>query len=68
MVWDPALHTVIDTNAIKALRNTGEITGPAPDYLDYLALCQKISRHCGRKLRTVDKALYEYGRTLPEPT
>jgi hypothetical protein len=62
MVWDQDLHTVIDINAIKALVDHDEIGNKTPSYLDYLDVCHQISTRCKRSLRTVDRALYEYGR------
>jgi hypothetical protein len=62
MVWDKNRHTVIDVNAVKALFEHSEINTQTPSYMEYLAVCQEISRRCERSLRTVDQALYEYGR------
>jgi hypothetical protein len=63
MVWHPDEHTVIDKRAVKSLVENGEIDDPAPDkyppYTHYLAVCNAISKRCGRCLRTVDRALYE---------
>jgi hypothetical protein len=62
MGWDEDRHTVIDVNAIKALLDHGEIDTEDPSYPDYLAVCHEIRKRCKRRLRTVDQALYEYGR------
>jgi hypothetical protein len=59
MVRDKDRHTVIDVNATWALCDLGEFDTDDPSYLDYLTVCQGISRHCGRDLRTVDRALFE---------
>ncbi len=63
MVWDKDRHTVIDVNAIQSLFDHREIKTLHPSYMDYLKVCQEISRRCDRPLRKVDRALYEYGRT-----
>jgi hypothetical protein len=62
MVWDPDRHTVIDVNTVKALYDRGEINTQHLSYLDYLKVCQQISGRCGRGLRILDRALYEYGK------
>jgi hypothetical protein len=62
MAWNPDQHTVIDRRAVKSLVAHEEIPNPAPNlyppYLDYLAVCQEVSRRCGRCLRKVDHALW----------
>ena len=62
MVWDQDRHTVIDTNAVAALRAHDEIGPDDPAYPGYPEVCQEIHRRCKRPLRKVDRALYEWGR------
>ena len=62
MAWNPDVHTVIDVRAVTSLVAHEEIADPGPGnyppYMDYLDVCQAISRRCGRSLRVVDRALY----------
>ncbi len=62
MVWNPDEHTVIDKRAVNSLVTHREIANPGsgryPPYLEYLDVCQAISRRCHRSLRVVDRALY----------
>jgi hypothetical protein len=62
MVWNPDEHTVIDKRAVNSLVTHREIANPGsgryPPYLEYLDVCQAISRRCHRTLRVVDRALY----------
>lgn len=62
MAWNPDEHTVIDVRAVTSLVAHAEIADPGPGnyppYMEYLDVCQAISKRCRRSLRVLDRALY----------
>ncbi|MEJ8277906.1 hypothetical protein [Pseudonocardia spirodelae] len=61
----PDTFTVIDVLAMRTLRRHGEQDSTWPAYADYLKTCRGIARRCGTDLRTLDRALWAWGKAHP---
>ncbi|NMH96616.1 hypothetical protein [Pseudonocardia acidicola] len=60
-VVHPDRFTVIDVLAIKTLRAHGELD-TWPSYPAYLQLCRELANRTGADLRTLDRALWKWGK------
>jgi hypothetical protein len=61
----PDTFTVIDILAVQALRRHGEWGATWPPYVDYLVTCRALAERCGTDLRTLDRALWAWGKAHP---
>ena len=58
----PDKFTVIDELAVRTLRAHDEWDSTWPPYADYVSTCGGLAKRCKSDLRTLDRALWAWGR------
>lgn len=58
----PDRFTVMDVRVLEVLHTFGELRSRTPRYYDYLLRCNEIAARAGCGLRTLDRALWQWGK------
>ncbi len=63
----PEAYPILDVRALESLGVKGRSVYPTAFWVEYVECCRELARACGVSLRILDRALWQYSKSLAVP-